>query len=93
LHHHGAAARQVPAQQADFRMTMAEYTYWRLHRGRLTTAILYGSRVVRLALKRVGARYASDEARALDRARLRWHLRHAGDILWREPRPYRGEPE
>lgn len=93
LHHHGASARQVPARQADFRMTMAEYTYWRLHRGRLVTGVLYASRVLRLALKRLLPRGDSQEARDLDRARLRWHLRHGADILCHEPRPYRGEPD
>ena len=100
-HEHGASAKKVPSLLADFRMTMAEYTYWRLHRGRLLTAVLYGMRLLRLSLS--WARLAllnrlrphrgpeAAETLQLARARVRWHLKHAGDILLREPRPYLGE--
>lgn len=89
-HHHGAAASQVPSLQADFRMTMAEYTYWRLHKGWLLTWILYTNRLVRLALGALVATAGRNQA-SLAPARFRWHLRHLRDILFREPRPYRGE--
>lgn len=98
-HEHGASVQQVPSRQADFRMTMAEYTFWRLHRGRLLTAILYGVRVIRLWLNRTRQmllhRLRPSDTRQqqlqLATARLQWHLKHARDILWRPPKPYRGE--
>ncbi len=91
LHHHGASAKQVPSLQADFRMTMAEYTYWRLHKGQLLTGVLYGNRLLRLGLGALVAGMRGDRE-SLAPARFRWHLRHFNDILFREPRPYRGEP-
>lgn len=100
-HEHGASASKVPSLQADFRMTMAEYTYWRLHRGRILTAILYGDRVLRLFVnwvRMVGAnllaRNCDPEVKArlrLTAARFGWHLKHGTDILLRRPRAYRGE--
>lgn len=98
-HEHGASAQQVPSLQADFRMTMAEYSYWRLHKGRALTAILYWTRVVRLWVNRVrlagmgrlrpgeGVRQRLEMATA----RLRWHLSHRKRIMDQEPYPYRGE--
>ncbi|MEN6303852.1 MAG: hypothetical protein ABFD96_14060, partial [Armatimonadia bacterium] len=81
-------------------MTMAEYTYWRIHRGRVLTTILYLNRLGRLFVRwayyvprnmiggnREGALKA--ELR-LTAARLGWHVKHGGDILVRAPRAYRG---
>lgn len=91
-HHHGASASQVPSLQADFRMTMAEYTYWRLHKGWLLTWLLYTNRLVRQGLGALLALLTGGRRAGLAPARFRWHLRHMADILFREPRPYRGEP-
>jgi len=102
LHHHGASAKQVPSLQADFRMTMAEYTYWRLHKGRLATGALYTVRLLRLAAKAPVLRLRAAIGRqqgprltawAVNAARLKWHRRHLADILLRPPKPYRGEAE
>ncbi|MBU0608939.1 MAG: glycosyltransferase family 2 protein [Armatimonadetes bacterium] len=100
-HEHGASVAQVPSLQSDFRMTMAEYTYWRLHKGRVLTAILYFTRVARL-----GSRWAFmvmwnlfcrnrdpkvKQALRLAAARFGWHVKHGVDVLLRQPRAYRGE--
>jgi GT2 family glycosyltransferase len=100
-HEHGASVAQVPSLQSDFRMTMAEYTYWRLHKGRVLTAILYVNRVGRL-----GSKWAFmvvwnllsrnrdpqvKQALRLAAARFGWHVKHGPDILVRRPRPYRGD--
>jgi hypothetical protein len=100
-HEHGASVKQVPSLQSDFRMTMAEYTYWRLHKGRLLTGILYTNRVARL-----GCRWAFmviwnllsrnrdpevKQALRLAAARFGWHLSHGIDVLVRNPKPYKGE--
>jgi GT2 family glycosyltransferase len=101
LHEHGASAKKVPSLQADFRMTMAEYTYWRLHKGWVPTFVLYTNRVLRLWLG--WSRWVVANLLAGNRdpevkgtlkvaaARLGWHLRHMGDILLRAPKAYRGE--
>jgi len=100
-HEHGASTAQVPGLQADLRMAMAEYTYWRLHKGRLLTAILYCSRVLRLGggwawlSVRNHRRRRGDppdrESQRLAAARFGWHLGHGLDVLVRKPRPYTGE--
>jgi len=100
-HEHGASVAQVPSLQSDFRMTMAEYTYWRLHKGRVLTALLYVVRVVRLggkwAFMVVWNLFSRNrdpqvkQALRLAAARFGWHLRHGLDVLARRPRPYRGD--
>jgi N-acetylglucosaminyl-diphospho-decaprenol L-rhamnosyltransferase len=100
-HAQGASVGQVPALQSEFRMTMAEYTYWRLHQGRFLTAILYSVRSARL-----GSRWAFmvvwnlfcrnrdpkvKQALRQAAARFGWHLRHAVDVLIKRPRPYKGD--
>lgn len=99
-HEHGASAAKVPSLQADFRMTMAEYTYWRIHKGRVLTAILYFNRLGRLFVRWGGyvARNTAGGNREgalkaelrLTAARLGWHVNHGLDILVRAPRAYRG---
>ena len=100
-HVHGASASQVPSLQSDFRKTMAEYTYWRLHKGRFPTALLYCVRVARLGAKwahlvvwNLFCRNRDQEVKRalrLAAARLGWHLRHGPDVLIGRPRPYQGE--
>lgn len=100
-HRGGASVARAPGLQAAFRAAMAEYTYWRLHRGRLLTWVLYNTRVLRLwarwsrlVVANVLARNDDPEVKSALRAtaaRFGWHLRHGLDIVVRRPQLYRGD--
>lgn len=100
-HEHGASVAKVPNLQSDFRMTMAEYTYWRIHKGWVLTWVLYTNRVLRLwlgwsrrVMQNLLARNRDPEVKQALKtaaARFGWHLRHAADILLRPPKAYRGD--
>ncbi|MCE5239126.1 glycosyltransferase family 2 protein [bacterium] len=100
---HEEDASSAPAHgfQSDFRQTMAEYTYWRLHKGRFPTALLYCVRVARL-----GAGWAHlvawnlfchnrdqevKQALRLAAARFGWHFKHGPGVLLGRLRPYQGD--
>lgn len=99
-HEQGASVAKVPSLQSDFRMTMAEYTYWRLHKGRVLTAILYFNRLGRLYVgwslmvwRNLLARNRNPQVKqrlVTAAARLGWHLKHGLDVLVRNPKPYAG---
>lgn len=95
------SADALPPLRRNLQKSMSEFTYFRLHHGRAATALLWAVRTLYslgkvlllgaawlLTLGRVG------RIRAMLRfnwGRARFHLVHAADILWREPRPYRAE--
>ncbi len=101
VHRVGTSTSLVSDIRRSLRNSMSEFTYFRLRHGRLATALLWLVRtlyslvkVLILAPARILTAGRVQRIRTgyeLARWRLWFHLAHAPDILWREPRPYRAE--
>jgi len=101
IHHERRSAQALPPLRFNLQMSMSEFAYFRIHHGRAKTAVLWAFRtlysvvkVLLLALawvltlgrvRRIGAMLRFNWGRTW------FHLRHAADILCRDPKPYRGE--
>lgn len=101
IHRAGTSTSLVSEIKRSLRNSMAEFTYFRLRHGKPATGALWFVRtlyslakVLVLGPARVltmGRIERVRNAYQLARWRLWFHLTHAADILWREPRPYRAE--
>ncbi|HCU36456.1 MAG TPA: hypothetical protein DGT21_13705 [Armatimonadetes bacterium] len=101
IHRVGTSTSLVSEIRRSLRNSMSEFTYFRLRHGRLATALLWLVRtlyslvkVLILAPARILTAGRVQRIRTgyeLARWRLWFHIAHAPDILWREPRPYRAE--
>lgn len=101
IHHERRSAGELPRLRLNLQISMSEYTYFRLHHGRLITGVIWlvrtlysAAKVVVLApiaLLTAGRLGIISALLRLNWGRLRFHIRHAADILWREPRPYRAD--
>jgi len=101
IHKVGASYGGVSAIRQNLQRSMSEFAYFRIHHGKPATFLLYLMRVVYSLLKvlvigpfaLLSAGYNRRISQALLMAwwRLRLHIVHAADILWRGPKPYRGE--
>ncbi len=93
------SADALPPLRRNLQKSMSEFAYFRLHHGRAATALLWTVRTLYSLAKvlLLGSAWLLtlgrvDRLRTMLRfnwGRARFHLLHAADILWREPRPYR----
>jgi hypothetical protein len=101
IHKVHRSADKVPTVRLNVMKSMAEFEYFRIHEGRLKTLLLWitrtGYSLVKTLLLGVaqlvtfGRLERIGDLLRLNAGRLWWHLRHCGDILIHEPKPYRGE--
>lgn len=101
IHHERRSAGELPRLRLNLQISMSEYTYFRLHHGRLKTGIIWLVRTLYsagkvlvlapMALLSAGRVGIVLQLLGLNWGRLRFHVCHAADILWREPRPYRAD--
>lgn len=86
-HHGRQSGRQLDNRRLAEQLFTSEYTYLRLHHGRLTTALVFGLRVAKASL----VRYLSPSPGKRDEAawRLEYHRRNrhrflcSDDLAWR----------
>ena len=101
VHRERRSAVAVPSLRRNLQVTMSEFTYFRLHHGRLVTGILWTARTAASGLKTLvwaicnlltlGRRKRFVEALHFSKGRLWFHIKHAARILWLAPTPYRAE--
>jgi len=101
VHKERRSAAAVPSLRRNLQVTMSEFTYFRLHHGRLITGILWTARTAASALKTLvwaicnlltlGRRKRLVEALHFSKGRLWFHLKYAARILWLAPTPCRAE--
>jgi len=101
VHKARKSAEALPPLRRNLQMAMSEFACFRLHHGRLKTAILWAVRTTYSIAKVIvfgvawlltaGRNHRVNELLRFNWGRLRFHLRHIADILWREPEPYRAQ--
>ncbi len=101
VHKERRSAAALPSLRRNLQVTMSEFTYFRLHHGKLVTAVLWAARTGASGLRTLlwtvcslltlGRRARFVEALRFSRGRLWFHIRYALRILWLEPMPYRAE--
>ncbi|MFO7946711.1 MAG: glycosyltransferase family 2 protein [Armatimonadota bacterium] len=101
IHKTRKSADLVPTLRLNVMMSMSEFEYFRIHEGRIKTAVLWTMRTFYSLCKSVffgvGSLVTFGQSRrmrnlwSLNWGRLVWHLRHAADIMIHEPKAYPGE--
>jgi len=101
VHKARKSAEALPPLRRNLQMSMSEFAYFRLHHGAIKTAALWAARTMYSLAKTIafglvwplmaGRNRRIAEALSFNWGRLRFHLRHIADILWRAPKPYRAE--
>ncbi len=101
VHEARKSAEALPPLRRNLQVSMAEFTYFRLHHGRTKTAILWATRTLYSAVKvgvlALGTLLTLGLYGSLRRLcifnwrRLLFHLRHVADIILRDPQPYRAD--
>ncbi len=101
VHEARKSADALPPLRRNLQVSMAEFTYFRLHHGKTKTAILWAARTLYSAVKAgvlalgmlltLGLCGPVRRLCIFNWQRLVFHLRHAPAILLREPEPYRAD--
>ncbi len=99
VHKVGASYQLVPKIRQNLQRSMSEFAYFRIHHGRAATFLLYAVRTIYslvkvliispFALFTAGRNRRVADALLMAWCRFTFHITHARDILWREPKPYR----
>jgi GT2 family glycosyltransferase len=100
-HKVGTSYQALSAIRRNLRNSMSEFAYFRIHHGKLATLLLWSVRFIYSLAKTLffgtawlltlGRNSRVSAAFRLARARLRFHVKYAANILWREPQPYRAD--